>query len=297
MITKKIRDLAHVSASSITEGADDLYCEFINLLLNNVSIFHKDGKQFDYRVEKKIKTLLIETNKVGYDRLVNKWTEAYGTGKLDDLGYWTWVNFIFPNGTSYRRQASYAPKDNGAYIVEALPYDFTLAKMIKNACAFIANCDIAIVQNINAIKTPYIIACKNDNIKLSIEHAIEDKENGKPVLVVSNELGEAVKPNDIKVEYVAKDIDELKQKRIDQLINKLGIMSANINKKERVQVGEVNATLGQCLDYIYLMIDTFNKQCETYGIDAVMIENTSLNEYEDKKDDGKDPSKEGNENE
>ena len=64
----------------------------------------------------------------------------------------------------------------------------------------------------------------------------------------------------------------------DRLLNKLGIMSANINKRERVQVGEVNATVGQCMDYIYLLIDTFNKQMETYGLPFEMVLNESLEE-------------------
>lgn len=61
-------------------------------------------------------------------------------------------------------------------------------------------------------------------------------------------------------------------------MNKLGIMSANIDKKERVQVGEVNATIGQCEDYIYLLIDTFNKQMVTYNIPYKMSFNGSMEE-------------------
>ena len=64
----------------------------------------------------------------------------------------------------------------------------------------------------------------------------------------------------------------------NELLTKLGIMNANTDKRERVQVGEVNATLGQCLDYLYLLIDTFNKQCETYEIPYKMIINSSIEE-------------------
>ena len=45
-----------------------------------------------------------------------------------------------------------------------------------------------------------------------------------------------------------------------------------------MQVGEVNATVGQCEDYIYLMIDTFNAQMETYGLSFKMKLNGSLEE-------------------
>jgi hypothetical protein len=64
----------------------------------------------------------------------------------------------------------------------------------------------------------------------------------------------------------------------DRLLNKLGIMSANINKRERVQVGEVNATVGQCVDYIYLWIDTFNAQMKDYGLPYRMELNGALEE-------------------
>ena len=55
-------------------------------------------------------------------------------------------------------------------------------------------------------------------------------------------------------------------------------MSANIDKKERVQVGEVNATTGQCVDYIYMIIDTFNKYCNYYNLPFKMSLNGSLEE-------------------
>ena len=55
-------------------------------------------------------------------------------------------------------------------------------------------------------------------------------------------------------------------------------MSANTDKRERVQVGEVNATLAQCTDYLYLLIDTFNRQMQDYGLDLKMDTNSSKNE-------------------
>ena len=65
-------------------------------------------------------------------------------------------------------------------------------------------------------------------------------------------------------------------------------MTNSIEKRERVQSAEVNATIGQATDYIYLLIDTFTKQCETYGLDFEMVLNGSLEEiYVDANGDGK----------
>ena len=58
----------------------------------------------------------------------------------------------------------------------------------------------------------------------------------------------------------------------------IGVLTANTDKKERVQSAEVNANLGQASDYIYLLIDTFNKQCDTYGLDFQMVYNGSMEE-------------------
>ena len=40
----------------------------------------------------------------------------------------------------------------------------------------------------------------------------------------------------------------------------------------------MNATVGQCEDYVYTLIDTFNAQMETYGIPVHMESNNSLEE-------------------
>ena len=62
----------------------------------------------------------------------------------------------------------------------------------------------------------------------------------------------------------------------------LGIDNANTDKKERVQVGEVNATINQCSDYIYMLIDAFNKQMQDYDLPFKMSFNGSMEElYEE----------------
>ena len=83
---------------------------------------------------------------------------------------------------------------------------------------------------------------------------------------------------EMKTNYIADKLLQFKNDVRDRLLNKIGILTANVDKKERVQVGEVNATLNQCTDYIYLLIDTFNKQCETYEIPYKMIINSSIEE-------------------
>ena len=49
-----------------------------------------------------------------------------------------------------------------------------------------------------------------------------------------------------------------------------------------IRAMEVNSTLNVSSDYIYLFIDTFNKQCDTYDLPFKMVFNGSMEElYED----------------
>lgn len=271
----KIRDLFHVNACPLSN--DISYLEKLNLLMNAVTIKGIDN----VTIENFVKQNLIELGKIGYDKLTDKWANVYGEG-LDEIGRPTNLTFVFRNGKSFVRRACYDDNANGTYIINALPYPFSLGELIRETTTFTDNCKIAMRQNIDAIKTPYIVVSKNKDLQLSLEHAIEQKLDGKPVIVVNEDLGDALKSIDVNVPYVADKLQEICNQWEDKLLNKLGTMSANINKKERVQVGEVNATTGQCSDYIYMFIDNVNKQFDTFGIDCEMVINNSLEElYEE----------------
>lgn len=254
------------------------YSEYINLLLNAIKIERTDGKTIPFTQERLIKIYLIENGCCCYDKMTEKWSGAFGVGKNEE-GMPLSIVVAFMNGITYSRPASYDAEDEtGAYFILATPDFLNFSDMIQETTSFISTCNNAIFQNVNAIKTPFIGVCKDKNLLLSIEHAIEQQQEGRPVLVVSEELGEALRGVATNTQYVADKIETIKNQWRDRLMNKLGIMTANIDKKERVQVGEVNATIGQCEDYIYLLIDTFNKQMETYNIPFTMKFNGSMEE-------------------
>ena len=104
-------------------------------------------------------------------------------------------------------------------------------------------------------------------------------QDGKPVIVAKKLIGDAIKGIPTNPQWIVDKIVTYRNEERDLLFNKLGIMTANINKRERVQVGEVNATIGQCVDYIYLIIDTFNKQMDSYGLPYKMRINNALEDY------------------
>lgn len=285
MAKKKIRDLRPLSFYD-DGGADSQYEEYKALLMNAVRITGLESY-----VENFVKSCMIENNCVGYDKITQRWAIAYGAGLNE---YWlpTVINFYFPNtedqtsprrvyydgSLSYQRPAFYEPAENGAYLIKGLPADISFREIMLRTLKIISECDISIRQNLIAARTPYAAIVKDDNTKLSLLQAVQQKEDGAPAVVVNADIADGLKSVRFDVDYIVDKVATFRDMERDRLLNKLGIMSANINKRERVQVGEVNATVGQCVDYIYLWIDTFNNQMMSYGLPYRMEINGSLEE-------------------
>lgn len=291
--TKKIRDLNPARLNK-PYGVYSRFDEYFNLLLNAVKINVKStGKALNYATEHYVKYGLFDGGAMGYDKVAKKWASCYGEG-LNEEGNPTSLIFVTANGKTWTRNAYYENKEDGAYLLKALPNaTMTMSSLIKETTDFMENCDIAMRQNLEACKTPYIVVCKDEDLRLSFEQAIQQKQKGQAVVVVSDQLGDGLKAIDIGVTYLVDKFKEVRDEERNTLLNKLGIMTNSIEKRERVQSAEVNATIGQATDYIYLLIDTFNKQCETYGLDFEMVLNGSLEEiYVDANGDGKVDDKE-----
>lgn len=276
MAKVKIKDLNPARFNAC--GSFSRYDEYFNLLMNAIKIRHKiTKKELEFSEETFAKNALLELGSVGYDKIVNKWYYVYGEG-VDQLGNPTKLVFVTANGRTYSRSAYYNKDKDGAYMIKALPIAMTMASLIRYTTDFMDNCDNAIRQNVDACKTPYIVVVRDENLKLSYEQAIRQKQEGQAVVLVSEELSEGLKSIPIKVDFLADKFFEVRDKARDTLLNKIGILTANIDKKERVQSSEVNATLGLASDYIYLLIDTFNKQMETYDIPYEMVFNGAMEE-------------------
>lgn len=273
---KKIKDLNPVGRKPY--GVYSRFDEFFNLLLNSVKIVYKDTqKEINFAEEDFVKKCLFDNGSVGYDLITKQFYMVAGEG-VNKYGDPKSLILTTADGKVFSRPAFYEPSSIGAYKINALPTHMTMSGLIKEVTDFMENCDVAIRQNLEACKTPYIVICKNKDLQLSLQHAIEEKQKGQAVILVSEELGDGLKSVDIGVDFLCKEFMEVRDTEVDKLLTKLGIMTANTDKKERVQSAEVNANIGQASDYIYLLIDTFNKQTESYGLNYEMQFNGSLEE-------------------
>lgn len=275
---RKVRDL-NPERRARPYGTFSRYSEYLNLLLNAVKIIDKgSGETLPFVVETFVKRALFENGAAGYDKITKQWYFVYGEG-LDDYGKPTQLVLVTANGKAFMRKAYYDKDEDGAYEVLGLPIpNLTIGAIIQETTDFMQNCDVAMRQNLEACKTPYIVVCRDENLRLSFDTALQQKQLGQAAIVVSEELGDGLKAISVNTPYLVDKFEQARDAERDTLLNKLGILTSNVNKRERVQSAEVNATLGQATDYIYLLIDTFNKQCESYDIPCEMQFNGSMEE-------------------
>ena len=271
MASVRVKDLPKVEGGGVSRP---LYttAEYLNLLANAVAIEGIDYKKARYAIK-----LLINEGAVGYDAITDRFYKVSGLGK-DEEGDPIRAFFYAQNNKKFTRTLSYEPKEDGAFYIRSLPYgEITFREIVERSGDFISLCDTALIQNLKACMTPYIVAVKDKDTLLSVRHALQQKEDGQAVLIVSEGLSDALQATKIGVEFLADRFVELREGERDRLLKKMGIVT-DITKGERVQTSEVNANVCQASDYIYMMIDTFNKQCEQFGLPFKMKANGTFEE-------------------
>ena len=290
MAVKKIKDLNPARPRN-KYGVYSRFDEYFNLLLNAVRIVSTEKgdseevkerhEVLNFEEERFIKRGLFQNGAMGYDKITKQWYYCYGQG-LNDYGNPVKLIMATANGKTFERPASYDKDDDGAYRILAVPNEMSMALLIKECTDFMENCDVAMRQNLEACKTPYVVVCKNEDLRYSIEQALQQKVMGQACIVVSEDLGDGLKAVNVSADYHADEFKKLRDAERDTLLTKIGILTANTDKAERVQGAEVYAGIGECTDYVYLLIDTFNKQCETYDIPYMMLFNGSMEDiYEE----------------
>jgi hypothetical protein len=264
--------------------------EYYSLLLNAIKITKKDDSLIVKSVENFIKKIITTDGIVGYDGVSNKWRKVILSGTLNDLDLEKSATFLIQNNGRYMKSLTYEESDGTKYyVIPSTENRLSFYELIKATTDFMYLCDEAINQNIESSKRAKIVVCRDENTRLSLQHAIVQNQSGQAVVMVSEGLADGLKGIDIDVNLFAGNLVEIRDQARDNLFNKLGILTANTNKRERVQATEVNATAGVASDYIYMLIDCFNSYCKTYGIDAKMNYNGSMEEmYLNKKNQGDD---------
>lgn len=171
-------------------------------------------------------------------------------------------------------------KVNEVVILRANDLEYPLDVYIENQVKKLVDYDMAIEQNLEAIKTMSFAQVSDQSQLLSLSNLQNAKRIGATIVYVNKTAltGTEIKVQPTGAEYL---IDKLRQDRkecMNETLSAIGINVANVDKKERVQDAEIRASQGFALDCISTLVETFNHDAEIGGLKIRLKANTSLSE-------------------
>lgn len=165
-------------------------------------------------------------------------------------------------------------------IIRANATRYALANAIRFAAERIADCEVAISANLVHCNSTDFIPVDDEKQVTTLKTAMRRKQLGLPTVYVRKEETDALikgqtaftLANDFFADRIAMLRDQYKQ----ELLAKIGTLSANKYKRERVQSSEVNAGVGEVIDNIYMLIDQFNHDAAANGLPFTMEINAAV---------------------
>ena len=228
------------------------------------------------------KTQLFSTGSVGYYGLINKFLKTLPeTAILQDGRFWKQGQFFDANNVAIgRHEYDFETQNLESWrIFIATPSKSVLFDEAMKAACDLADCDVGIMQNIRAVRTPAFWVSENSDFILSVKSAVQDTECGKTNVIIQKPLSAMLSTMKNETPFVADKIQEQKKIIRNEFLTRIGILTANSSKRERVQTAEIEAGIGETVDLIYTVIDFWNKQNEQYGLPYTMEFNGTTEAY------------------
>jgi hypothetical protein len=132
--------------------------------------------------------------------------------------------------------------------------------------------------NLEATRNAGIIVANKENAD-AVRRAYEKTKSGIPVVIELDSkvaLAENVRYTGTTVPYMVDRLRQYFTELRDEILVEAGILTANRDKRERVQSAEVSAGAFECFDYLGRLVDQFNRDAAPLGWS--MEYNTTLNE-------------------
>lgn len=241
---------------------------FLGILHNAVNVVNLPGdipKRYFLRT-------LFESGKIGYGN--GLYLPVSGSG-VDMYGEPTHYTFTAENNVSFTKPA----KD--CVILRINDQSYPVYPFLKLRARQLAEIDTSISQNMFACRTQAVYECADNASLLSLQNAYRARKLGADVIFATNAMINETKltVHNTGAEYLCDKLYELRREVFDDTLTRLGFMTSNTDKRERVQSAEVNATIGTAYDNIYVMIDTFNHDAETGNLDIRLELNGAIRDY------------------
>ena len=115
--------------------------------------------------------------------------------------------------------------------------------IINRYAALLAMCDSSIAVNLINTKVSAIYGAESKAEAETFKKMYDEISSGKPAVFVgeslAKKLGDRLLFNRVKEQYIADDVEDLKQRLMDDFLSDIGINNANTDKRERLNSYEV----------------------------------------------------------
>ncbi len=137
--------------------------------------------------------------------------------------------------------------------------------------------DMAIEQNLEANKTMALIEVPDQTTLLTLSNLSESKQLGSAVAFVNKKMNlkESCTSLNTNAVYLVDKLQEARKQVWNETLNAIGISTANVDKRERVQQAEVVANDSYAKDCINVLVDTFNFDSQAKNLSIKLEINTT----------------------
>lgn len=259
----------------LKEIQEQEYNYFIDLISNALIIRDlPDNVPKDWVIKS-----LLEKGRIGVINInnVEKWLPATSGGELSDMG--EPLKFILNTGNgksmTFNRENSMLKA-----VIRLRPSARPLIEWLRSESLNLAFIRMSKKANLVACETSQVYECGNDKTVTEMKSVFKKRSLGIPAIFSRKEgIDGAVKNIGSNVPFIADKLNQIYTEDKNHVLSRLGILTSNSDKKERVQVGEITAQVGEVVDSIYTFIDTFNYDAKRAGIPQRMELNAVVEEY------------------
>jgi len=256
------------SAIMKRKAYEDDYRSLFSMLFHNSVLVDKLPTELPKRY---LLRVLKNRGAIAYDKKTKLFLPFSREG-IDVYGLPKRYILIGYNGLVLTREA------DEVVILRANDLEYSLEKYIENQVHKLVDYDMAIEQNLEAIKTMTFAEVADQSQLLSLENLQNARKIGATLVYVNKKslTGVELKTQSTGAQYL---IDKLRQDRkecMNETLSTIGINVANVDKKERVQDAEIRASQGFAMDCISTLVETFNHDAEIGGLDIRLKANTTL---------------------
>lgn len=213
--------------------------------------------------------VLREKGGIAYDKISGLYLPYVRMG-IDVYGLPTGYTLAGYDGTVFTRRAE------EVIILRTNSHSIPIQDFLDIQIEKLVEFDMAIMQNLDAIKTMSVIDVPDIKTLNTLQNLNDSRRIGASVAFVSSLATKSLNVLSTNAQFFIDKLNEARREIWNDTLAYLGVSTANVDKRERVQSAEVVATEGYSYDCLNILIDTFNYDAEIGGLPIRVHANTIM---------------------